>query len=104
LMQAGVGLAVGAGIGQQMTQQSGLLQTKLPPSATPPLPTVVKFRVAVGGQDIGETELEAIKKLVADGKVNRSTLVWRDGMASWQAAESQADLKGLFQANPPPLP
>lgn len=103
LMQAGVGLAVGAGIGQQMTQQSGILQTKLPPGATPPLPTVVKFHVAVGGQDIGETELEAIKKLVAEGKVNRSTLVWRDGMAGWQAAESQAELKGLFQASPPPL-
>ena len=104
LMQAGVGLAVGAGIGQQMTQQSGILQTKLPPGATPPLPTVVKFHVGVGGQDIGETELEAIKKLVTDGKVNRSTLVWRDGMAGWQAAESQAELKGLFESQPPPLP
>jgi hypothetical protein len=87
-----------------MATQSGLLQTKLPPGATPPLPAVVKFHVAVGNQDIGETELEAIQKLVADGKVNRKTLVWRDGMASWQAAESQAELKGLFQANPPPLP
>jgi hypothetical protein len=103
-MQAGVGLAVGAGIGQQMTQQGGLLVTKLPPGATPPLPAVVKFRVAVGNQDIGETELEAIKKLVAEGNVNRTTLVWRDGMANWQAAESQSELKGLFQANPPPLP
>ena len=104
LMQAGVGLAVGAGIGQQMTQQSGLLQNKLPPGATPPLPVLVKFHVAVGGQDIGETELEAIKKLVAEGKVNRSTPVWRDGMASWQAAETQAELKGLFATQPPPLP
>ena len=75
-----------------------------PPGATPPLPAVVKFHVAVGNLDIGETELEAIKKLVADGKVNRTTLVWRDGMASWQEAESQAELKGLFQGSPPPLP
>ena len=78
--------------------------TKLPPGATPPLPTTVKFHVAVGSQDIGETELEAIKKLVAEGKVNRATLVWRDGMANWQSAESQAELKGLFQTSPPPLP
>ena len=104
LMQAGVGLAVGAGIGQQMATQSGLLQTKLPPGATPPLPAAVKFHVAVGNQDIGETELEVIKKLVAEGKVSRSTLVWRDGMATWQEAESQVELKGLFQASPPPLP
>ena len=104
LMQAGVGLAVGAGIGQQMAPQAAQLVTKLPPGATPPLPTVVKFHVAVGNQDIGETELEAIKKLVSEGKVNRTTLVWRDGMANWQEAESQAELKGLFQASPPPLP
>jgi membrane protease subunit (stomatin/prohibitin family) len=104
LMQAGVGLAVGAGIGQQMAPQAAQLVTKLPPGATPPLPTAVKFHVAVGNQDIGETELESIKKLVAEGKVNRSTLVWRDGMAGWQAAESQVELKGLFQVSPPPLP
>jgi membrane protease subunit (stomatin/prohibitin family) len=104
LMQAGVGLAVGAGIGQQMAPQAAQFVTKLPPGATPPLPTVAKFHVAVGNQDIGETELEAIKKLVAEGKVNRTTLVWRDGMAGWQAAETQAELNGLFQANPPPIP
>lgn len=63
-----------------------------------------KFHIAVGNQDIGDTELEAIKQLVAEGKVNRTTLVWRNGMASWQAAESQVELKGLLQASPPPLP
>ena len=104
LMQAGVGLAVGAGIGQQMAPQAAQLVTKLPPGATPPLPVAVKFHVAVGNQDIGETELETIKTLVAEDKVNRTTLVWRDGMASWQAAESQAELRGLFQTSPPPLP
>lgn len=105
LMQAGVGLAVGAGIGQRMAEQAGQLVTKLPPGATPPpVPSaVVKFRVAVGNQDIGETEIEAIKKLVAEGKVKRSTLVWKDGMANWQTAESQPELKSLFQSAPPPL-
>ena len=90
-----------------MTQQGGLLVTKLPPGATPPLPATLKFHVAVGNQDIGGTELEAIKKLVAEGKVNRATLVWRDGMANWQAAESQAELAGLFApaaSTPPPMP
>jgi membrane protease subunit (stomatin/prohibitin family) len=105
LMQAGVGLAVGAGIGQQMTQQAGLLVSKLPPGGTPPAvpPGMVKYRVVMGNQDIGETELDAFKKLVAEGKVNRATLVWRDGMASWQTAESQPELRDLFQS-PPPVP
>ena len=42
-------------------------------------------------------------KLVAEGKVKRSTLVWRDGMANWQVAEAQVELRWLFQGQPPPL-
>jgi membrane protease subunit (stomatin/prohibitin family) len=101
LMQAGVGLAVGAGIGQQMTQQSGLLQTKLPPVA-PPLPP--KFHVAIDGKDAGEQDIEAIKALVSSGKVSRASLVWREGMANWQAADTLPELAGLFASQPPPLP
>ena len=104
LMQTGMGLGMGMMIGNQVGQQAGQMITQLPPGATPPLPVVVKFHVSVGNQDIGETELEAIKKLVGEGKVNRKTLVWRDGMASWQEAESQAELKGLFESQPPALP
>ena len=69
------------------------------------LPTVpaIKFHIEVDNQDAGEMNLEAITKLVAEGKVRRSTLVWRDGMAGWQVAEAQTELRWLFQGQPPPL-
>lgn len=90
-----------AGIGQQMAQQARMLQTKLPPSA-PPLPP--KFHVALDGKDAEPQELEAIKNLVAAGKVNRATLVWREGMANGQAGGEQVELKELFQTSPLLLP
>ena len=80
------------------TNSPNLLQTV--PS---PVTEAVKFHIEVDDQDIGEMELEAIKKLVAEGKVKRSTLVWRDGMANWQVAEAQVELRWLFQGQPPPL-
>jgi len=70
---------------------------------TVPVPEAVKFHIAADDQDRGELELEAIKKLVAEGKVRRSTLVWRDGMADWQVAEAQTELRWLFQGQPPPV-
>jgi hypothetical protein len=92
---------------QQYAQQAGQLVTKLPPGAPPPLPAAVKYHVVVGNQNISELELEAIKKLVVEGKVNRESLLWREGMAAWIPAFSVPELSGLFaplKIAPPPLP
>ena len=83
---------------KKKTNSSNLLQ-----AVPSPVPEAVKFHIAVDDQDRGELELEAIKKLVAEGKVRRSTLVWRDGMADWQVAEAQTELRWLFQGQPPPV-
>ena len=36
--------------------------------------------------------------------LTRTTLVWRQGMANWVAAETVPELQPLFAAAPPPLP
>jgi membrane protease subunit (stomatin/prohibitin family) len=106
LMQAGIGLAVGAGLGQQLAQQAGQLVTKLPESGSPP-PLMALFHVAVSGQASGPFAEPALRQMAAAGTLTAGTLVWRTGMASWQAASSVPELAGLFalaKATPPPLP
>ena len=105
LMQAGVGLAVGAGIGQQMMQQTGQLVTKLPENGTPP-PVPAQFHVAVSGQASGPFAEPVLKQMVAAGTLTAASLVWRTGMAGWQAASTVAELAALFTSAtpPPPLP
>ncbi|MEI6084443.1 MAG: SPFH domain-containing protein [Verrucomicrobiota bacterium] len=98
LMQAGIGLAVGAGIGQQMAQQAGHLVTQLPP--TPP---TVQFHVAMDGKTTGPFALPALQQMLGAGTFSASSLVWRQGMANWQAAGTVPELASLFGA-PPPLP
>ncbi len=114
LMQAGVGLAVGAGIGQQMAQQAGQMVTQLPASNVPPPlasgPAVV-FHVAVGGQQLGPFPMPVLQQMIPAGTLTAATLVWRQGLAAWQAAGTVPELAGLFTPPapaapyaPPPLP
>lgn len=114
LMQAGVGLAVGAGIGQQMAQQAGQLVTHLPPGGAPPaLPVApaVQFHVAHNGQQLGPFPMAVLQQMVTAGTLNAASLVWRPGLAGWQAAGTMPELAGLFAPaapvpaqKPPPLP
>jgi hypothetical protein len=48
--------------------------------------------------------MAALQQQIQSGKLTRQTLVWRQGMANWTAAEQVDELKGLFGAVPPPLP
>ena len=38
------------------------------------------------------------------GEITRTSLVWKAGLNGWVNAESQAELAGLFENVPPPLP
>ena len=49
-------------------------------------------------QQVGPVEEEAISELVAEQKINSSTLVWTQGMSTWQPAGSTGLAKYLPQA------
>jgi hypothetical protein len=89
-----------------LAQQAAQWVTKLPESGTPP-PLMAPFHVAVGGQASGPFAESALRQMAAAGTLTAGTLVWRAGMATWQAASSVPELAGLFapaKASPPPLP
>lgn len=65
----------------------------------PPLPTAVQFFAAINGAQAGPFDLAGLA-----GKITRSTLVWRQGMAGWVAADTVPELASLFANQPPPLP
>lgn len=64
LMQAGVGMAVGAGMGLQLAQQTGQFLTKLPESGTSV--RGAQFHVVVNGQANGPFVEAVLKQMVAD--------------------------------------
>jgi membrane protease subunit (stomatin/prohibitin family) len=97
---AGLGASVGAAvaIGQQMGQA---LQ---PGQQSPPPLQQTAYYAAIGGVQGGPFDLGTMAAKVRDGLLTRSTLVWKQGMANWSAAETVPELMALFPPAPPPLP
>jgi membrane protease subunit (stomatin/prohibitin family) len=99
---AGVGAGLGAGMAVA-GQMAGALQGQVP-TAAPPLPNAVSYFLGVGGKQLGPFDLSTLAAQARQGTFTRSTLVWRQGMPSWVAAEAVPELQTLFAAVPPPLP
>ena len=93
---AALGMVGAMNIGGAM---AGAMQT-----ATPP-PLAGQFYAAIGGQQAGPFDLQALRAHAASGALTRDTLVWRQGMAGWTPAGQVTELAALFAAaGPPPLP
>jgi hypothetical protein len=41
--------------------------------------------------------------MALEGEFTKQRQVWKQGMAGWLAAETQAELSAMFQAVPPPI-
>lgn len=47
-----------------------------------------------GGQRLGPMSLEAVRQMAASGRIAAGDLVWTEGMANWQRADTQAWFTG----------
>lgn len=101
---AGMGAGMGAGfaIAGQMAQsfagQSGQ-------NNPPPIPSQeIAFYVVQDGKQTGPFMMDMLMQMSRDGKLQKDTLVWRAGMASWAAAQEQPELAEIWANMPPPIP
>ena len=101
---AGMGMGMGFAMAQQMGQTMASGGTGVPPVQPPPVPGAAVFFVAVGQQQTGPFDMNALGAKVRGNELTREMLVWKQGMATWAAAGSVAELQALFGAVPPPLP
>jgi len=106
LAAAGVGVGMGLGLGGQMAgAMGGVFNAQAQPGAVPPpLPPQVSLFVAVNGQQTGPFDFATLQQMALAGQLTRDSLVWKQGMASWSAASSVAELSAVFGAAPPPVP
>jgi hypothetical protein len=102
---------MGFAVGGQMTgAMGGLFAGQVQPgvgavsSTPPPLPSQVQFYIALNGQQTGPFDMVVLQQMVQSGQMTRDSLVWKQGMASWDAAGQITEISALFGAVPPPLP
>jgi hypothetical protein len=74
-------------------------------SGPPPLPAASpRYYFAAGGQQTGPVDLNGLRLEIQAGRLTRSSLVWKEGMSSWEPAERVPEVVSLFAAGaPPPL-
>ena len=110
IMQTGLGLGMGLNVGNQIGQQFGNMVNQVSsstPTSPPPIPfpTAIAFYVAFAGQQSGPFPLNDLSSMAANGSFKKDSLVWRQGMSTWQAASSVIELSPCFsQGMPPPIP
>lgn len=56
------------------------------------------------GAQTGPISTDELKGLIASGAVKADTMVWREGMAAWAAANTQPEFAGAAPATPPAPP
>lgn len=97
-----MGSAMGGQMANMMNQMGGQMQQGM--NTPPPLPTS-QYYVAINGQQSGPFTIQQLQQLVAQGQLSASSLVWKQGMGGWAAANSVDELASLFATlTPPPLP
>ncbi len=102
---AGIGMGVGMGMGNMVTN---MMNQNTPnqnqASMPPPPPPVLQYFVAVNGAQTGPFTMQQLQSMVITNQLTKQSIVWKQGMAGWLAAETQAELIALFGAVPPPMP
>lgn len=105
MMGAGLGAGMGMGMMGQMGNAFQNQQFNGNTGAnTPPPPPIVQFFVAVNGAQTGPFNMQQLQEMAISGQFNRQSLVWKQGMTGWLAAETQAELASVFGSVPPPPP
>lgn len=98
-------MAVGGAVGQNIVgsmnnMMSGINQSAQQP---PPLPNIA-YHVAVNGQATGPFDISVLASMVTSGQFTAESLVWKQGMASWEKAGNIDELKSIFANSMPPVP
>ena len=104
------GMAMGSAIGQNMAGMVGGMmngmnqQVSSQAQNVPPVPGNDSYHLAVNGTATGPYTISVLSTMAANGQFTKESLVWKSGMANWQAAGSIPELAGLFAGSVPSVP
>ena len=99
------GMMMGGAMGTQMAgMMNNMGQQAQSQQNVPPPPPQIQYSVAVNGQTMGPFNMQQLQQMSQNGQLTTTTLVWKQGMAGWEAAGGVNELSSLFGSMPPPPP
>ena len=93
-------MAVGGVVGQNIASAMNNAISGSGSIATPPPIPTISYNVAKDGKPTGPFDITKLSEMIASGELLPDSLVWKQGMATWEKANTIDDLKGFF---PPPI-
>jgi hypothetical protein len=102
-----VEFGLGIGVAQQMVKSMNhaLANTYVPgpmsPMGAQRVPNT--YFVVLDGKPAGPFSEEQISRLITEGKVTKTTYVWKPGMVKWELTENVPDVLKLVALSPPPF-
>ena len=106
-----IGMAVGSTIGRHMASTVNNVMNDMQASAavsgqnstSPGVPSrpVVKYNVIINGHTTGPFDLNTLAQMIQSAQITPQTLVWKQGMSGWAAANTVIDFQALFSHNTP---
>ena len=100
---AGMGMGMGFAMANQMGQAFSP-NNQQQASSPPPIPNAVSFYVAIDGKQTGPFDINTLKQMASQNKINKEALVWKEGMSNWSAAGEVSEISNIFGSTPPPIP
>lgn len=97
-----LGMGIAQGIGPQAQPQAFPQQSSQQVIAQ--VPQTTQYHVAVNGQATGPYAVNVLAQMALTGSFSADSLVWKNGMANWEKAETIDELKVIFLQTPPPIP
>ena len=107
MIGAGIGAGMGFGMAGAFGQQMNQAAQQMTALQTPPPPPMgfSPYYIYVNNVQQGPFDINTLQTLASNGVLTPQTLVWKQGMTTWTAANLQPDLANLFNpATPPPPP
>ena len=99
------GMMMGGAMGTQMAgMMNNMGQQMQNQQNVPPPPPQIQYSVAVNGQTMGPYNMQQLQQMAQNCQLSTTTLVWKQGMAGWEAAGGVNELSSLFGSMPPPPP
>jgi hypothetical protein len=89
---------------RDMTKPSEEDVSAAPPSGAARPSSGALWSVAIDGKVSEGLPAPEVGRLIAAGKVTKSTLVWNEQMTDWTPAGQVPELTSAFPKSPPPLP
>lgn len=97
-------MTIGGAIGQNIVGTlNGIMSSQQNTREVPPIP-IVSYNIIIDNKSCGPYNIEDLKKLAQEGKIDANSYIWKPGMSEWTEIRGLKELESVLLSIPPKHP